>query len=160
MEDEEITREQLDSNILKRIPANFHKVKQKKSALDFDKLESDDELILFELPKDYDKKELLTKMKISKFGKSNGKLVNLKIKKHNYHGIVFDSSHYIPKQTFALSKKRKEDGYCFKTFDRYVKVFENHEIPEGVCENIIPRRRSYFKNSLGGKKKRKRSSNV
>jgi hypothetical protein len=150
--DKNISNINLEKNLNERIPGNFIKISDRPLGISAEKiLKSDDvELILFELPKNFDK-NLLNKAKIKNFG-TNGKITRLA---SNYQGICFDSSHPLPLQTLSLFQKKDKKSFLFKPFDRYVKVFEQVDIPVPTYENVIPRRLK-IKNSLS-KRKRKQS---
>lgn len=140
----------LEENLHKRIPVNYTRIENKIPALNLRKILNNDEeneLILFELPKGFDK-NLLNKIKIKDFG-SSGKITKLT---QNYEGISFDSSHPIPKQTLGLFMKKNKRSFIFKSMDKYVKVFERIEMPDPTVESIIPRR--IIKKSLGKRKKK------
>ncbi len=140
----------LEENLHKRIPVNYTRIENKTPALNLRKIlnsEEENELILFELPKGFDK-NLLNKIKIKDFG-SSGKITKLT---QNYEGISFDSSHPIPKQTLGLFMKKNKRSFIFKSMDKYVKVFERIEMPDPTVESIIPRR--IIKKSLGKRKKK------
>ncbi len=142
----------LEANLNKRIPVNYTKIENKPPTVNIQRIlknENETELILFELPKGFDK-NLLNKIKIKNFGNS-GKITKLT---GNYHGINFDSSHPIPKQSLGLFMKKDKKSFLFKPMDKYVKVFEHIEMPDPSLECIIPRR-IIIKNSLGKKKEKR-----
>ena len=144
----------LEENLIKRIPVNYTRVENKTPTVNIRKIlnsEDDNELILFELPKGFDK-NLLNKIKIKDFG-SSGKITKLT---QNYEGISFDSSHPIPKQTLGLFTRKNKRSLTFRQMDRYVKVFERIDLPETTVESIIPRR-ILIKNSLGKRKNKKKN---
>ncbi len=134
-----------------RIPSNYLKITERPNSLPAEKLlRSDDtELILFELPKNFDK-TLLNKAKIKNFG-SNGKITRLA---SNYQGICFDSTHPLPLQTLGVFQKKDKKSFLFKKFDRYVKVFEQVDVPLPTYENVISRRLK-IKKSLSKRKIKK-----
>jgi hypothetical protein len=150
--DKIISSQNLEKNLSERIPSNYTKISDRPQSISAEKIiKSDDlELILFEVPKNFDR-NLLNKAKIKNFG-TNGKITRLA---GNYHGICFDSSHPLPTQTLSLFQKKDKKSFLFKRFDRYVKVFENVEIPLPTSQNVIPRRLQIRK-SLS-KKRRKKS---
>ncbi len=142
----------LEENLIKRIPVNYTKVENKTPTVNIRKIlnsEDENEIILFELPKGFDK-NLLNKIKIKDFG-SSGKITKLT---QNYEGISFDSSHPIPKQTLGLFMRKNKRSFIFRHMDRYVKVFERIDLPETTVESIIPRR-ILIKKSLGKRKNKK-----
>jgi hypothetical protein len=59
-------------------------------------------------------------MKIKSFG--NGKVVKLL---KDYNGITFDNTHVLTRQSLVALKAN--DGYKFKSIDRYVKLYESVE---------------------------------
>ncbi len=67
----------------------------------------------------------------------------------NYNGLTYDSTHPVSRQVIALLPEKEK--FTFKTMDRYVKLFENIDIINPKCENIIPRRLS-IKKRLGRRK--------
>ena len=139
----------LEENLNKRIPINYNQVVDKQPVIPIEKIlkhQKDYELVLFELPKNFDK-SLLNKIKIKNFG-SNGKMTRLT---NIYHGISFDSTHPIPRQTLSMFMKRDRKSFIFNPMDRYVKVFENIEVPLPTPENVVPRR-LVIKKSIGTKK--------
>jgi hypothetical protein len=141
----------LEENLHKRIPVNYTRIENKAPALNIRKIltsEDENELILFELPKGFDK-NLLNKIKIKDFG-SSGKISKLT---QNYEGISFDSSHPIPKQTLGIFMRKNKRSFIFRSMDKYVKVFERIEMPDPTIESIIPRR-IIIKKSLGKRKKK------
>jgi hypothetical protein len=143
----------IDKILNERIPSNYTKIVERPHFLSAEKfLKSDDtELILFEVPKNFDK-SLLNKARIKNFG-TNGKITRLA---GNYQGICFDSTHPLPSQSFCVLQKKDKKSFLFKKFDRYVKVFEQVDIPIPTYENVIPRRLQ-IKKSLS-KRKRKKSN--
>jgi hypothetical protein len=144
----------LNDNLLKRIPVNYSKIENKSPSLNIKKImrnDEENELILFELPKGFDR-TLLNRIKIKNFGNS-GKISKLT---GNFHGINFDSTHPIPKQTLGLFMKKNKNSFIFRQMDKYVKVFEHIEMPTPNTESIIPRRIK-IKNSLGKKRRKNKS---
>lgn len=87
-------------------------------------------------------------LKIRKFG--NGKISRML---ENYNGVCFDESYPLTKQLLGVFMKNDKTNLAFKSFDRYVKIFENINMPTPQSENIIKRRLS-IKTSLGKKRNR------
>lgn len=147
----------LDHHLKQRVGKEFTVINNKESIVNYERLikNEDSELILFELPKNFDK-NLLNKMKIRNFSNTNGKINKIL---NNYYGISYDASHAIPKQTLAMFPN-KNKKYKFKNFDRYVKLFEHVEVPNPDTDSIIPRR-LIIKKTLGKRKRlRSESQNI
>lgn len=146
----------LNENLEKRVPINYNQVTNKTPSVNIERLlrhEDDNVLILFELPKNFDK-SLLNKIKIKNFG-SNGKITRLT---GGYQGICFDSTHPIPRQTLSMFMKKDKKSFIFRPMDRYVKVFESVDMPVPTPESVIPRRLA-IKKSVGKRKKKRSQKN-
>jgi hypothetical protein len=159
MEEKQITEnntmslEDLQDNISRKIPMNYFKIEKpaKINCRATFSEEEENELILFELPKDFDK-NLLNKVKIKNFGKS-GKITNFV---GNFRGINFDGTHPITTQTLGMFNKKNKKSFIFKRMDRYVKIFEDIELASPKVENIIPRRLVLKKTLNYNKRKNKK----
>jgi hypothetical protein len=145
--------EDLQESVNRKIPMNYSRIEKtaKINCRTTFKDEDENELILFELPKDFDK-TLLPKVKIKNFGKS-GKITNFV---GNYRGINFDGTHPITSQTLGMFTKKNKKSFIFKRMDRYVKIFEDVEdiIASPKVENVIPRR-LVLKKTLNYNKRKK-----
>ncbi len=140
----------LENNLKKRIPQNFSEMTDRPPSIAIEKIikqKDDIELVLFELPKGFDK-ALLNKIKIRNFGE-NGKISKLT---GDYQGICFNSSNPIPRQTLGIFETKDRKSFRFKAMDKYVKVFEHIDLPHPTPENVIPRR-LIIKKAIGKRKK-------
>ena len=97
-------------------------------------LDSDCELILFELPKNFNK-ELIKDFKINSF-KKNGKKIKLI---NNFKGLCYDNSNQETKQSLCLINDKKQNKLIFKPIDRYIKVYESLDFFQPDENAIIKR---------------------
>merc|ERR1711976_30476 len=112
-----------DENLEKRVPMNYSMITEKQPAVSIEKIlkhDDDIELVLFELPKGFDKTQL-DNFKLKNFG-SNGKISKLT---SGYKGISFDKAHSITQQSLSVFMRKDGKSLHFKPMDRYVKVFES-----------------------------------
>lgn len=121
------------------IPTNHVSIMDKKCSVDVDDiLNQDCELVLFELPKGFDK-SLLSKMTIKNF-KKNGKEMKLL---DNFKGICFDEQNPLTKQSLIMVNDSKKEKIVLKPVDRYVKVFETFDIAMPNEDSIMKRPLKY-----------------
>ena len=118
------------------LPGNHIDITDKKETIDLSKILNEDcELILFELPKNFDK-EKLKQLKLKTII-SNKKSQEMKFIK-DYKCISYDESHPNTKQSLAVLKKKK--NLVFKPINKYIKVFEAIELHEPEENAIIKRK--------------------
>ena len=121
------------------IPTNHVSIMDKKCSVDVDDILNEDcELVLFELPKGFDK-SLLSKMTIKNF-KKNGKEMKLL---DNFKGICFDEQNPLTKQSLIMVNDSKKEKIVLKPVDRYVKVFETFDIAMPNEDSIMKRPLKY-----------------
>ena len=118
------------------LPGNHIDLTEKKETIDLNKiLDEDCDLILFELPKNFDK-EKLKKLKIKKiFNSKKDCEINFIDK---YKCISYDNNHPNTKQSLAIVKKKK--NLKFKPINKYIKVYEAMELLEPKENAIIKRK--------------------
>ena len=118
------------------LPGNHIDITDKKETIDLSKILNEDcDLILFELPKNFDK-EKLKQLKLKTLI-SNKKSQEMKFIK-DYKCISYDESHPNTKQSLAVLKKKK--NLVFKPINKYIKVFEAIELLEPEQNAIIKRK--------------------
>ena len=118
------------------LPGNHIDITDKKETIDLLKILNEDcDLILFELPKNFDK-EKLKQLKLKTLI-SNKKSQEMKFIK-DYKCISYDESHPNTKQSLAVLKKKK--NLVFKPINKYIKVFEAIELLEPEENAIIKRK--------------------
>ena len=118
------------------LPGNHIDITDKKETIDLSKILNEDcDLILFELPKNFDK-EKLKQLKLKTLI-SNKKSQEMKFIK-DYKCISYDESHPNTKQSLAVLKKKK--NLVFKPINKYIKVFEAIELLEPEENAIIKRK--------------------
>ena len=118
------------------LPGNHIDITDKKETIDLSKILNEDcDLILFELPKNFDK-EKLKQLKLKTLI-SNKKSQEMKFIK-DYKCISYDESHPNTKQSLAVLKKKKK--LVFKPINKYIKVFEAIELLEPE-QNAISKRK-------------------
>lgn len=141
------------------LPPKHIPITNKKCSLNYKDVINDDcELVLFELPKGFDKTKLKT-FKIKKF-RAEGKEISLT---NQYKGECYDKSHPIPNQVLAMVPKGNGEGKLyFKPIDRYIKVVEALDLLMPSEEAIIPRKlrlKKHKMNEIPKSNKRKESIN-
>lgn len=131
------------------IPPTHNLIKNKPPTIPIEKeIKDENEFILFELPKGFDR-NLLRQIRLKKLG-GNGKIIRIS---NEYKGICHDRTHPIPRQTITTSLKKDKSSFYFKSFDRYVKIFEDIDLPTAASDNVVPRRIT-FKKSMSRRKKK------
>ena len=119
------------------LPGNHIDLTEKKETIDLNKILNEDcELILFELPKNFDK-EKLKKLKLKKI------LDNTEENKEkkfidNFKCITYNNNHPNTKQSLVVIKKKK--NLKFKPINKYIKVYEALELLEPEENAIIKRK--------------------
>ena len=117
------------------LPTNHIDISNKNCSVNIKDIVNEDcQLILFELPKNFDKNKFKN-MTINKFRK-HGNIINLS---KNYNGICFDQSDSITSQNIALFNNTKKNSVILKPINRYVKVYEIFDLIEPNENNIIKR---------------------
>ena len=118
------------------LPGNHLDITDKKETIDLSKILNEDcELILFELPKNFNK-EKLKQLKLKTL-LSNKKSQEMNFVK-DYKCISYDESHPNTKQSLAVLKKKK--NLVFKPINKYIKVYEALELLEPEQNAIIKRK--------------------
>ena len=118
------------------LPGNHLDITDKKETIDLSKILNEDcELILFELPKNFNK-EKLKQLKLKTL-LSNKKSQEMNFIK-DYKCISYDESHPNTKQSLAVLKKKK--NLVFKPINKYIKVYEALELLEPEQNAIIKRK--------------------
>ena len=118
------------------LPGNHIHITDKKETIDLSKILNEDcELILFELPKNFNKEKLKQlKLKTVLNNKNSQEMNFLK----DYKCISYDESHPNTKQSLAVLKKKK--NLVFKPINKYIKVYEALELLEPEQNAIIKRK--------------------
>ena len=118
------------------MPGNHIDITDKKETIDLSKiLNSDCELILFELPKNFDK-EKLKQMKLKTvLGSKNSEEKNFL---KDYKCISYGNEHPNTKQSLTVLKKKK--NLVFKPINKYIKVYEAIELLQPEENAIIKRK--------------------
>ena len=118
------------------LPGNHIDITDKKETIDLSKiLNSDCELILFELPKNFDK-EKLKQMKLKTI--LNSKNSEEKNFLKDYKCISYGNEHPNTKQSLTVLKKKK--NLVFKPINKYIKVYEAIELLQPAENAIIKRK--------------------
>ena len=126
------------------LPGNHVDITDKKETLDLLKILNEDcELILFELPKNFNK-EKLKELKIkpiidSKKDCQSNKFID------NYKCLCYGENHPTTKQTLTVLNNKKKKSVIFKPINKYVKVYEAISLLEPK-ENAIIKRKLRTKN--------------
>ena len=118
------------------LPGNHIDITEKKETIDLSKiLDQDCELILFELPKNFDKEKLKQmKLKIILNSKKSHEMNFIK----DYKCISYGNDHPNTKQSLAVVKKKK--NLVFKPINKYIKVYEAFELLQPEENAIIKRK--------------------
>ena len=118
------------------LPGNHIDITEKKETIDLSKILNEDcELILFELPKNFDKEKLKQlKLKSILNTKKSQEMNFIK----DYKCISYDETHPNTKQSLTVLKKKK--NVIFKPINKYIKVFEAIELLEPEENAIIKRK--------------------
>ena len=118
------------------LPGNHLDITDKKETIDLSKILNEDcELILFELPKNFNK-EKLKQLKLKTLS-SNKKSQEMNFVE-DYKCISYDKSHPNTKQSLAVLKKKK--NLVFKPINIYIKVYEALELLEPKQNAILKRK--------------------
>ena len=118
------------------LPGNHIDITEKKETIDLSKiLDQDCELILFELPKNFDK-EKLKQMKLKTV--LNSKKSHEMNFIEDYKCISYGNDHPNTKQSLAVVKKKK--NLVFKPINKYIKVYEAFELLQPEENAIIKRK--------------------
>ena len=118
------------------LPGNHIDITDKKETIDLSKILNEDcELILFEIPKNFDK-EKLKQMKLKPIlNPKNSQEMNFM---KGYKCISYSENHPSTKQTLTVLKKKK--NLIFKPIHKYIKVYEAIELLEPEENAIIKRK--------------------
>ena len=118
------------------LPGNHIDITEKKETIDLSKiLDQDCELILFELPKNFDKEKLKQmKLKTVLNSKKSHEMNFIK----DYKCISYGNDHPNTKQSLAVVKKKK--NLVFKPINKYIKVYEAIELLQPEENAIIKRK--------------------
>ena len=117
------------------LPGNHIDITDKKETLDLSKILNEDcELILFELPKNFNK-EKLKQLKLKTILNKKKSQVNF-VK--DYKCISYDETHPNTKQSLTVLKRKK--NLVFKPINKYIKVYEVIELLEPEENAIIKRK--------------------
>ena len=137
-----INKNNNNNNKIYSLPQSHKSIKDKftNPEINFD---SDCELILFELPKNFNK-ELIKDFKINSF-KKNGKKIKLI---NNFKGLCYDNSNQETKQSLCLINDKNQNKLIFKPIDKYIKVYESLEMFEPEEKAIIKRELKEKKENL------------
>ena len=121
------------------LPGNHMDITDKKETIDISKILNEDcELILFELPKDFNK-EKLKEMKIKPIIESKKDFQEEKFI-DNYKCLCFGENHPTTKQSLAILNNKKKKSLIFKPIHKYVKVYEAISLLEPKEKAIIKRK--------------------
>ena len=121
------------------LPGNHVDITDKKETIDLSKILSEDcELVLFELPKDFNK-EKLKEMKIKPIIESKKDFQEEKFI-DNYKCLCFGENHPTTKQSLAILNNKKKKSLIFKPIHKYVKVYEAISLLEPKEKAIIKRK--------------------
>ena len=121
------------------LPGNHVDITDKKETLDLSKILNEDcELILFELPKNFDKEKL-------KDVKYKSIIESKKVSQSNkfiddYKCLCYGKDHPTTKQTLAILNNKKKKSVIFKPIHKYVKVYEALSLLEPKEKAIIKRK--------------------
>lgn len=121
-----------------KLPNGHVSISQKNSFVDIDELLNEDtEIVLFELPKGFNK-DKLKNMKIEKF-KKKGKQINLL---GDYKGLSFGEEDAITRQSVVMFNDNGKT--LMRPVGKYIKVFEALDIAVPT-EDAIKRRKLKYK---------------
>ena len=121
------------------LPGNHVDISDKKETLDLLKILNEDcKLILFELPKSFDK-EKLTEINIKPLIESQ-KEIQEEDFIDDYKSLTFGGNHPTTRQTLAILNNRKKKSLIFKPIHKYVKVYEAISFLEPKEKAIIKRK--------------------
>ena len=118
------------------LPGNHIDITDKKETIDLSKILNEDcELILFEIPKNFDKEKLKQmKLKTVLNSKKSHEMNFIK----DYKCISYGNDHPNTKQSLAVVKKKK--NLVFKPINKYIKVYEAFELLQPEENAIIKRK--------------------
>ena len=121
------------------LPGNHIDITDKKETIDLSKILNEDcELILFELPKNFNQ-EKLKEMKIKSIIDSKKDFQEENFV-DNYKCLSFGENHPTTKQSLAILNNKKKKTLIFKPINKYVKVYEALSILEPKEKAIIKRK--------------------
>ena len=121
------------------LPGNHVDITDKKETLDLLKILNEDfELILFELPKNFDKQKL-TEINLKPILESQ-KEIQEEDFIDDYKSLTFGENHPTTKQTLAVLNNKKKKSIVFKPIHKYIKVYEAISILEPKEKAIIKRK--------------------
>ena len=121
------------------LPGNHVDITDKKETLDLLKILNEDcELILFELPKNFNKQ----KMKEVNFKPiiDNNKECHEEKFIDDYKCFCYDENHPTTKQTLTILNNKKKKSLIFRPIHKYVKVYEAISLLEPKENAIIKRK--------------------
>ena len=121
------------------LPGNHVDITDKKETIDLLKILNEDcELILFELPKNFNKQKL-KEIKAKSIIESKKEL-----KEENfiddYKCLCYGENHPTTKQTLTILNNKKKKSLIFKPINKYVKVYEAISLLEPKENAIIKRK--------------------
>ena len=131
-----------NNNKIYSLPQSHKSIKDKFTIPEIN-FDSDCELILFELPKNFNR-ELIKDFKINSF-KKNGKKIKLI---NNFKGLCYDNTNQETKQSLCLINDKKQNKLIFKPIDKNIKVYESLEMFEPDEKAIIKRELKEKKDNL------------
>lgn len=121
------------------LPKSHVDITDKKGTIDLDKiLNKESELILFELPKNFNK-ENIKKMRLDKIINSKKRTRTTKIL-DNYEAMCYGENHPASKQTLAILNNKNKKRLVFKPINKFVKVYESLSLFEPSEDAIIKRK--------------------
>ena len=121
------------------LPGNHVDITDKKETIDLLKILNEDcELILFELPKNFDKQKLkdlnLRPIMNAKKEYKNTKFID------DYNCLCYSEHHPTTKQTLTVLNNKKKKSLIFKPIHKYIKVYEAISLFEPKEDAIIKRK--------------------
>ena len=121
------------------LPGNHMDITDKKETIDISKILNEDcELVLFELPKNFDNQNL-KKIKMKPLINSKNEIKENKFI-DNYKCLCYGENHPSTKQTLAVVNSKKKKTLIFKPISKYIKVYEALSILEPKEDAIIKRK--------------------
>ena len=121
------------------LPGNHVDITDKKETLDLLKILNEDcELILFELPKNFNK-EKIKEVKFKSIIDSTKENKEIKFV-DDYKCLCYGENHPTTKQTLTILNNKKKKSLIFKPINKYVKVYEAISLLEPKENAIIKRK--------------------